>query len=143
MVKAPPLASQLSDLDAPVQSVNLELVDGLVQLLTNNPSALDLVLEQLGHERLRSARQEHQRRSPDRLNEQQHDQGSSADGISLSPRELEIVRLVAKGLPNKSIADILEISPWTVATHLRRIFTKLSVGTRAAMIARSIEMHLL
>jgi DNA-binding CsgD family transcriptional regulator len=53
----------------------------------------------------------------------------------LSPREGEIVRLVAKGYPNKAIAVVLEISPWTVATHLRRIYGKLSVNTRAEMVA--------
>ena len=63
--------------------------------------------------------------------------------ISLSPREREIVRLVAKGLPNKAIADVLDISLWTVATHLRRIFAKLGVGTRAEMIARVIGGGLL
>ena len=63
--------------------------------------------------------------------------------ISLSPREREIVRLVAKGLPNKAIADVLDISLWTVATHLRRIFAKLGVGTRAEMIARVIGDGLL
>ncbi len=47
--------------------------------------------------------------------------------VSLSPREAEIVRLVAKGLPNKTIAAVLDISPWTVATHLRRVFSKLGV----------------
>src|SRR5918997_6349995 len=41
---------------------------------------------------------------------------------SLSPREQEIVRLVAKGLPNKAIAGILDLSLWTVGTHLRRAF---------------------
>lgn len=55
--------------------------------------------------------------------------------VSLSPREKEIVRLVAKGLPNKTIAAVLEISPWTVATHLRRVFGKLGVGSRAEMVA--------
>lgn len=59
--------------------------------------------------------------------------------LILSPREQEIVRLVAKGLPNKTIAAILDISPWTVATHLRRIFGKLSVRSRAAMIATLFE----
>src|SRR5829696_6367896 len=63
--------------------------------------------------------------------------------VSLSPREREIVRLVAKGLPNKAIADVLDISLWTVATHLRRIFAKLGVGTRAEMIARVIGDGLL
>ena len=60
--------------------------------------------------------------------------------ISLSPREQEIVRLVAQGHPNKVIADVLSISSWTVCTHLRRIFAKLQVGTRAAMIARVSEI---
>jgi DNA-binding CsgD family transcriptional regulator len=59
--------------------------------------------------------------------------------VSLSPREREIVRLVAKGLPNKSIAEVLDISLWTVATHLRRVFAKLGVGTRAEMVAKIFE----
>ena len=54
----------------------------------------------------------------------------------LSPREHEIVRMVAQGHPNKVIADVLSISSWTVGTHLRCIFAKLGVGSRAAMIAR-------
>jgi DNA-binding CsgD family transcriptional regulator len=54
----------------------------------------------------------------------------------LSPREQEIVRLVALGHSNKIIGDVLNISSWTVCTHLRRIFAKLGVGSRAAMVAR-------
>lgn len=57
----------------------------------------------------------------------------------LSPREQEIVRLVAEGLPNKTIGAILDISAWTVATHLRRIFAKLGVTSRSAMVARTVE----
>jgi two-component system, NarL family, nitrate/nitrite response regulator NarL len=63
--------------------------------------------------------------------------------VNLSPRELAVAQLIAKGLPNKSIGDILEISPWTVATHLRRIFVKLDVTSRAAMVARLGEANLL
>ncbi len=63
--------------------------------------------------------------------------------VSLSPRELAIARLIAKGMPNKCVGDILEISPWTVATHLRRIFVKLGVASRAAMVARLGEENLL
>jgi DNA-binding CsgD family transcriptional regulator len=58
----------------------------------------------------------------------------------LSPRELEIVRLIAEGHPNKVIAAVLEISAWTVSTHIRRIFGKLSVTSRAAMVARMAEI---
>jgi len=56
--------------------------------------------------------------------------------FQLSPREHEIVRMVAKGHPNKVIADVLNISPWTVCTHLRRVFAKMGVGSRAAMVAK-------
>ena len=59
--------------------------------------------------------------------------------ISLSPREQEIVRMVAKGYPNKTIAGVLNISAWTVCTHLRRTFAKLGVTSRAAMVARLME----
>jgi DNA-binding NarL/FixJ family response regulator len=62
--------------------------------------------------------------------------------VQLSPREQEIVRMVAKGHPNKVIADVLNISSWTVCTHLRRIFAKLGVTSRAAMVAHLIEFEL-
>jgi len=60
--------------------------------------------------------------------------------VRLSPREQEIVRMVAKGHPNKIIADVLNISSWTVCTHLRRIFAKLGVGSRAAMVAQLLQV---
>jgi DNA-binding CsgD family transcriptional regulator len=63
--------------------------------------------------------------------------------VQLSPREQEIVRMVAKGHPNKVIADVLNISAWTVCTHLRRIFLKLGVGSRAAMVAQLLELGIL
>jgi len=64
------------------------------------------------------------------------------ESVALSPRELEIARLVAEGYPNKIIAAELDISTWTVGTHLRRIFAKLGVGTRAAMVARTAPSRL-
>lgn len=54
----------------------------------------------------------------------------------LTARELQIVTLVARGLVNKQIAAELRISGWTVSTHLRRIYAKLGVDTRAAMVSR-------
>jgi DNA-binding CsgD family transcriptional regulator len=54
----------------------------------------------------------------------------------LSPREREIARMVAQGYPNKTIASVLDISSWTVSSHLRRIFVKLQVSSRAAMATR-------
>jgi DNA-binding CsgD family transcriptional regulator len=54
----------------------------------------------------------------------------------LTAREMEIATLVAFGKQNKHIAKQLKISEWTVSAHLRRIFTKLGVGSRAAMVYR-------
>lgn len=65
---------------------------------------------------------------------------TARDPPGLSPRELEIVRLIAEGHPNKVIAAVLDISAWTVSTHIRRIFGKLSVTSRAAMVARMAKV---
>lgn len=54
----------------------------------------------------------------------------------LTPRERQIVELVAAGCVNKQVAAELDISEYTVSTHLRRIFAKLQVDTRAAMVFR-------
>jgi DNA-binding CsgD family transcriptional regulator len=54
----------------------------------------------------------------------------------LTGRELEIAVLVAHGHATKNIAYRLQISEWTVATYLRRIYAKLDVESRAAMVYR-------
>ena len=59
--------------------------------------------------------------------------------VGLSPREIEIAQMVAKGYPNKTIAAVLDISSWTVCTYLRRLFAKLGVASRAAMVAKLHE----
>jgi DNA-binding CsgD family transcriptional regulator len=58
----------------------------------------------------------------------------------LTDRELQVATLVAMGRPNKQIASHLHISEWTVSTHLRRIFLKLGVDSRAAMVYRCAPM---
>jgi DNA-binding CsgD family transcriptional regulator len=63
--------------------------------------------------------------------------------VALSPRERQVVRLVAQGLTNNTIAAILEISRWTVATYVRRLFAKLDVRSRGEMVARVYEDHLM
>jgi two-component system, NarL family, response regulator len=56
---------------------------------------------------------------------------------ALSPREVAVLELVARGLSNREIGDVLRTSAGTVKTHLKRIFVKLGVGdrTEAALIA--------
>ena len=61
----------------------------------------------------------------------------------LSPREREIAQLVASGQPNKTIAHTLAISPWTVATYLKRIYAKLEVNSRPEMVAQVLKFGLL
>jgi DNA-binding CsgD family transcriptional regulator len=63
--------------------------------------------------------------------------------VSLSSRELEIARMIANGHTNRTVAVVLDISPWTVSTHLRRVFAKLNVGSRAAMVARLVAEGLI
>ena len=61
----------------------------------------------------------------------------AADGsrLGLSPREREVLRLMAAGRTNRQIADELYISARTAATHVGHIFTKLDLTSRAAATA--------
>jgi DNA-binding CsgD family transcriptional regulator len=63
---------------------------------------------------------------------------AAADDLAarLTGRELEIAVLVAQGYATKRIAYRLQISEWTVLTYLRRMFAKLNVDSRAAMVFR-------
>ena len=61
---------------------------------------------------------------------------------ALSPREHEIAEMIGRGLPNKTIAANLGISSWTVSTHLRRMFAKFRVNSRAALVAKILEEEL-
>jgi len=60
----------------------------------------------------------------------------------LTPREVEVLRLVATGATNREIADSLVISDKTVARHLSNMFTKLGLSSRAAATAYAYEHDL-
>ncbi|MFC5181281.1 helix-turn-helix domain-containing protein [Actinomadura harenae] len=59
-----------------------------------------------------------------------------AEAYGLTPRELEIARLVARGLGTGPIAETLVISPHTVRGHLKAVFGKLGVSSRGELVAR-------
>ena len=59
---------------------------------------------------------------------------------SLTDRELEILRLVARGFSHKEIAELLEISPNTVGTHVRHLYRKLEVGSRSEAVYEAVSL---
>jgi ATP/maltotriose-dependent transcriptional regulator MalT len=59
----------------------------------------------------------------------------------LTERELDVLRLVAEGLSNADVADRLVLSPRTVHSHLRSIFTKLGVSSRTAAVHEAARLH--
>lgn len=69
--------------------------------------------------------------------------GADAPPQSLTPREIEILELLAAGLGNKAIAARLGISGHTVKTHVVSLFEKLGVSTRAEAVAAGVRRGLL
>ena len=64
------------------------------------------------------------------------------DGIRISAREGEIIRLVAEGLTNKEIADRLFLSTHTVTTHRKNIMAKLGVNNTAGLVLYAIRNNI-
>ena len=67
---------------------------------------------------------------------------NTSDSPQLSARELRVLRLLGDGATNKDIARELGIRPSTVASHVRTVFAKLSVTSRAAAVAVASERGL-
>lgn len=70
-------------------------------------------------------------------------QPSGGETYDLSPREREILRLVAEGMGSNRVAERLGISRPTVDTHVRNIFEKLGVHNRHAMVAKAVRERLI
>ncbi len=65
------------------------------------------------------------------------------EGVALTPRELDVLRLVAQGLGNKEIAAELDLSAHTVKYHLASVLAKLGVRSRTEAVSRGIRTGLL
>jgi DNA-binding NarL/FixJ family response regulator len=61
----------------------------------------------------------------------------------LSAREVEVLRLVGKGMTNADVGATLHISEATVKTHLLRVFNKLGVSDRTAAVTTAMELGML
>jgi DNA-binding NarL/FixJ family response regulator len=69
--------------------------------------------------------------------------GAVEDVERLTPREREVLVLMACGLPNREISSWLTVSHETVKTHVKRIFTKLGVRDRAQAVVAAYEARLI
>lgn len=65
------------------------------------------------------------------------------DGLMLSTREIEIIKLISRGLTNKEIASELFISEFTVSTHRKNIFRKTKTHNVASLLSLATKLHLL
>jgi DNA-binding CsgD family transcriptional regulator len=62
---------------------------------------------------------------------------------SLTEREVEVLRMICRGRTKKQVADVLAISPNTVDHHIRHIYDKAGVQTRAGATLLTLEHDLL
>jgi len=65
------------------------------------------------------------------------------DEETLTPREVEILRLIARGFTYQETADVLGISMQTVHTHLKRIYRKLAVHSKTEAVFEADQRRLL
>jgi DNA-binding CsgD family transcriptional regulator len=63
--------------------------------------------------------------------------------LGISEREFEVLKLLAAGQSNKQIANLLEVSPNTVKSHIANLFSKLEVGRRTQAILRARELGMI
>ncbi|KPF69396.1 hypothetical protein IP84_05960 [beta proteobacterium AAP99] len=63
--------------------------------------------------------------------------------VPLSARETQILQLLAKGFSFNEIGELLDISPYTVATHIKKIYRKLAVNSRGQAVYEATQMGLL
>ena len=68
---------------------------------------------------------------------------ASAAASHFTPREMDVLRLVAKGFQFAEIAKVLEVSTHTVASHVRHIYRKLDVHSRGAAVHEAMNLGII
>ena len=105
------------------ESSGQELIDAIRQVMAGEPVLHPKIMKKVLN----------------RLRSPSEDQSTQALDEVLSDREMEVLRLAAKGMSNMEIADSLMLSVRTVQTHLRSIFNKLGVGSRSEAIVHGLK----
>jgi DNA-binding NarL/FixJ family response regulator len=67
----------------------------------------------------------------------------SCQGLGITDRELDVIRLISEGLSNKLIADKLELSTHTINTHRKNIMSKLNIPNTAGIVMFAVKNNLL
>jgi DNA-binding CsgD family transcriptional regulator len=62
---------------------------------------------------------------------------------TLTPRQVDILRLIQRGLSNREIADLLEWTPGSVSGYTRAIYTRLGVKSRTAAVFKAVNLGLI
>ncbi len=68
---------------------------------------------------------------------------TAPESCPLSPRELDVMRLIAKGISFTEISQILALSEYTVSTHAKKIYRKLEVHSRGEAVYEARHMNLI
>lgn len=79
----------------------------------------------------------------DILAENNDEDGNGCMGISLSEREIEVIRLISDGCTNKEIADQLFLSTHTVNTHRKNIMNKLGIKNTAGIVIYAFRENII
>ena len=79
----------------------------------------------------------------DILGEGEDNELIGCEGISLSEREIEIIKLISDGLTNKEIADDLFLSTHTVNTHRKNIMNKLGIKNTAGIVIYAVKENII
>lgn len=66
----------------------------------------------------------------------------NCDGINVSEREMEVIKLIAEGLSNKEVADKLFLSTHTITTHRKNIMAKLGLNNTAGLVLFAVRENL-
>jgi DNA-binding NarL/FixJ family response regulator len=129
--------TRFQDLDAPYDAARVRVHIGLVYRALGDDDSAEMELDAARSvfERLGAA--------PDLVRvEELRRSAVSGTAAGLTPREVEVLRLVATGKTNRAIAAELFLSEKTVARHVSNIFTKLGVSSRSAATAYAYQHDL-
>jgi DNA-binding NarL/FixJ family response regulator len=73
----------------------------------------------------------------------QKNQAKPTETYGLTPRERETLELLARGFPQREVARILELSPHTIAAHVKSIYSKMAVNSRSEAVFEAVQSGLI